>query len=92
MFLSVIFVFVIIGIYMKTEHSIASASLWAIFIAIFAFSYHGIGYQLIVVPISFFLGWGLFSLASYWEDSIFLRLFALVLSMFAMLVTFGSVT
>ena len=87
MFLSVILTFSIVGIYMKTENIMATNLVWAILLGIIILVNTGFSMYLFRVPLVFLLGWGIFSLATYFEESIFLRLLVLV---FGMLFIFGS--
>ncbi|CAA6810888.1 MAG: Unknown protein [uncultured Sulfurovum sp.] len=80
----------IVGVYMKTEHVVATASVWAILMGIIALMAKGISLYLFVVPVVFVIGWGIFSLATYFEESIFLRVMVLVFAMFMVFKSFGG--
>ena len=87
MFLAIILTFSIVGIYMKTEHIKATSLVWAILVGIIVLMHTGISIYLFRAPVVFMFGWGIFSLATYFEESLFLRLLVLLFGMFLI---FGS--
>lgn len=87
MLLSLILTSSIIGIYMKTENIMATNLVWAILLGIIILINTGFSMYLFRVPLVFVLGWGIFSLATYFENNVLLRLLVLV---FGMLLIFGS--
>ena len=82
-----ILTFSVVGIYMKTEHIMATILVWATLLGSIILINTGMSSYLFRVPLVFVLGWGIFSLATYFEESLFLRLLVLVFGMF---VIFGS--
>jgi len=90
MFLSMILTFSVVGIYTKTENEKVAALVWAILIGVIILLAKGISLYLLIVPFVFMLGWGIFSLATYFEESIFLRLLVLLCGMFIIFGSFAS--
>lgn len=88
--LSMIFTFSIISIYIKTEHIKATALLWSLMFGVIILLSQGLSLGLILVPIVYFIGLGLFKLVEYFEDTILARLFALVFAMFIIYFSFGG--
>ena len=90
MFLSMILTFSVVNIYTKTENEKVASLVWAILIGVIILLAKGISLYLLIVPFVFMLGWGIFSLATYFEESIFLRLLVLLCGMFIIFGSFGS--
>lgn len=82
MLIALILFFTILGIYNKTEHPLASAWAWAIIVGLINMFSHGMSYYLFLAPISFFLGWGLFSLAKSLEEHLLFRTLVHIVTMF----------
>ncbi len=90
MFLAAILTSSILGIYIKSEHAKATAITWALLIGIIVLLAKGISFYLIIVPIVYLIGLGVFSLANYWEESVFLRLMALLFGAILIFASFGG--
>ena len=78
MLLSIILTSSILTLYIKSEHAKATALTWAMIITIIILVAKGITVDLIIVPIIYLIGWGIFTLATYLEESIFLRVITLI--------------
>jgi hypothetical protein len=89
---SIFSIFSTLNIYIKTNNALVTAFVWAIVIGIIALVRHEISYELITSPISFLMNWGTFTLATYWEENLLLRLLVLIFTMFMMLVTLQVVS
>ena len=90
MLLSVILTFSIVGIYRKSEHAKATALIWAILIGMLVLFGRGVSYYLLLVPVVYLIGWGIFSLATYLEESVFLRLLVLLFGAVVIFSSFGG--
>jgi len=83
--------FSILSVYTKTRHVLGAAWVWAIMVAVLSLLFHGFSYKLLAVPISFFLGWSIFTLATYVEDTFLLKAIVLAFTMFLIALTLISV-
>jgi hypothetical protein len=84
-----ILTFSITGIYIKSENIMVTVLVWVTLLGIIILMNTGISLYLFRIPIVFLLGWGIFSLITYFEESIFWRLLFLLFGMFLI---FGSIT
>ncbi len=88
---TIFLLFSVFGVYKATENALASAGAWGVMMGILALFSSGISLKLLSVLLSFLVAWGVFSLANYLEESIFLRLLVLVFGMFTMLASLGVI-
>jgi len=91
MLFTIFLLFSVFGVYKKTGNAFVSASIWGVIMGILFISISGISLKLLSVLLSFLIALGTFSLANYFEETIFLRLFILLFGIFATFISLGVI-